>query len=301
MKILAAIVTYNRMELLERCIDHVLGQTRAPDGLLVVNNSSSDGTVGMLQRKGVDFVTQPNVGSAGGWNRCIAEAVERGYDAVWLMDDDGYPGASALAILEAEFTSDVACISSVVLSEEDPKRFVFPFPVLDQQDLPVLFARKRKIPLLDDLRRHAGSDTYPFAHLFNGALVRTETVRQIGNVNADFFIFGDEVDYFMRMRRAGKVLSHLGAHHYHPAVSERPLNATKFYYYVKNTIILNNRYLPRQKLAWNLSIIAAALARTARRNSLREALSYVAGARAPLLWKAIARGRRARIGKDFDD
>ena len=299
MKILAAIVTYNRMELLERCIDHVLRQTRAPDGLLVVNNGSTDGTAGMLARKGVDFVTQANVGSAGGWNRCIAEAMKRGYDAVWLMDDDGYPDAAALGILEEALGPDIACISSVVLREDDPSRFVFPFPYLDGNQLPVLFARARKIPRLDELRKHAGSSTYPFAHLFNGALVRTETVRQVGNVDVDFFIFGDEVDYQMRMRRAGKVLSHLDAHHLHPAVSGRPLNDVKFYYYIKNTIALNNRYLPRQKLAWNVATVAAALARTARRNSVGEALSYVAGPRAPVLWKAITRGARGRIGKDF--
>lgn len=301
MKILAAIVTYNRMELLERCIDNVLGQTRAPDGLLVVNNSSTDGTVGMLESKGIDFVTQPNVGSAGGWNRCIAEAVEREYDAVWLMDDDGYPQIDALRILEGALGPGIACISSVVLTEDDPERFVFPFPVLDDQDLPVLFSSNRKIPLIGDLRRQAGGSTYSFAHLFNGALVKTETVRQIGNVNPDFFIFGDEVDYFMRMRRKGKVLSHLDAHHRHPAVSGRPLNATKCYYYVKNTIALNNLYLPRHRLAWNIATVAAALARTAKRNSIGEALSYVAGRRAPVLWKAIIRGTRGQIGKDFDN
>src|SRR4051812_1126737 len=66
MRILAAIVTYNRMALLERCIDHVRAQTRSPDRLIVINNSSTDGTAEMLEAKGVDYLTQPNLGSAGG-------------------------------------------------------------------------------------------------------------------------------------------------------------------------------------------------------------------------------------------
>lgn len=300
MRILAAIVTYNRAQLLERCIHHLHSQTRSPDDLLVINNSSTDGTTEMLDAKRVKYVTQPNVGSAGGWNRAITEAVERGYDAVWLMDDDGYPDAGALRILEGALNEGVACASSVVLCEDDKDRFVFPFPVLGHDHLPVLFARERKIPRLDDLREHAGGDTYPFAHLFNGALVRTAVVSRIGNVDRDFFIFGDEVDYFMRMRQAGKVISHLDAHHYHPAVSARPLNEMKFYYYVKNTIVLNRRYLRRHKLAWNVATVAAALVRTASRNSIGEAASYVAGQRAPVLWRAIARGLRGRVGKDFD-
>jgi rhamnopyranosyl-N-acetylglucosaminyl-diphospho-decaprenol beta-1,3/1,4-galactofuranosyltransferase len=297
-KVLAAIVTYNRMALLERCIDGVRAQTHPPEGLLVVNNSSPDGTVGMLERKGVDFVTQPNVGSAGGWRRCIEEALARGYDAVWLMDDDGYPAPDALANLLGKLVPGVSCVSSVVLCQDDPGRFVFPFPALDRHNMPVLFARKRKIRHLDALRQIAGGDTYPFAHLFNGALVSTDVIRRIGNVEPNFFLMGDEVDYFMRMRSEGAVLSALDAHHLHPDVGSRPLDEAKFYYFIKNTIILNRRYFNRPKLR-HLLTVGVALARTAKRNSVGEALSYVAGPRAPVLWKAVRRGLRGQLGKDL--
>ena len=98
MKILAAIVTHNRCELLERCIDHLQMQTRLPDLILVVNNGSTDATIDMLIHRNIEFITQENVGSAGGWSRCISYALEHNFDAVWLMDDDGFskllsPGA----------------------------------------------------------------------------------------------------------------------------------------------------------------------------------------------------------------
>lgn len=299
MRILAAIVTYNRVALLERCIDHVLSQTRPPDELLVVNNSSTDGTVEMLERKRIKYVTQPNVGSAGGWKRCIDEAIASKCDAVWLMDDDGYPDRDALRILEASLQPGVSCVSSVVVRENSPDTFVFPFPLLDQRGLPVLLRRKRKIARLSELEKLAGGPTYPFVHLFNGALVSTAVVRQIGNVESDFFLMGDEVDFFMRLRRAGPVISDLRARHLHPDVSRRPLDAVKLYYYVKNTIILNGRYFDK-KPARNFLAVVAALHRIARRNSLGEALSYVAGSRAPILWKAVRRGLNGQIGKDFD-
>jgi len=300
MKILAAIVTYNRVALLERCVDAVRGQSRPPDDLVVINNDSSDGTVDMLRDRAVDFITQPNLGSAGGWRRAISEAMDGDWDAVWLMDDDGYPAHGALMRLEAGLKPDVSCISSVVLREDDPASFVFPFPVLDRDGLPILFGRRRKIPTLKELKSLAGdSATYPFAHLFNGALVRTDVARRIGNVNSDFFLMGDEVDYFMRMRAEGAVLSEVDAHHFHPDVSKRPLNPTKFYYYIKNTIILNRRYFSNSFPRHFLTVVAA-LARTARRNSWIEALSYVVGRRAPILWKAVHRGLAERVGRDFD-
>ena len=297
MRILAAIVTYNRRALLERCIDHVLAQSRPPDRLLVINNSSPDDTLAMLERRGIDHVTQPNLGSAGGWNRAISEALDGDYDAVWLMDDDGYPDAEALAHLEAALTPGIACVSSVVLKEDKPEEFVFPVPRLDGDNLPVLIAARRKMRRLEELRQVADGDTYPFAHLFNGALVRTEVARRIGNVDTRYFLMGDEVDYFMRMRAEGEVISHLKARHLHPDVGSRPLDAAKFYYFVKNTIILNRRYFNQPWLRHILAV-AVALARTARRNSLPEALSYVAGRRAPTLWRAISRGLGGRIGRD---
>jgi len=300
MKILAAIVTHNRAALLARCIDAIGDQSRPPDRLIVIDNDSSDGTVDMLRDRGVDYVTQPNLGSAGGWRRAIKQAMDGDWDAVWLMDDDGYPASGALARLEAGLRPDVSCISSVVLREDDPASFVFPFPVLDRDGLPVLLGMRRKIHTLEELKSMTGnSGTYPFAHLFNGALVRTDVARRIGNVNSDFFLMGDEVDYFMRMRCEGAVLSDVGAHHLHPDVSKRPLNPTKFYYYIKNTIILNRRYFSNRSIR-HLATVTTALARTARRNSWMEALSYVAGRRAPILWKAVRRGLAEQVGQDFD-
>lgn len=299
MRILAAIVTYNRRALLERCIDHIEAQSRRPERLLVINNSSPDDTVEMLERRGIDHVTQPNVGSAGGWKRAIDEALADGWDAVWLMDDDGYPMPDALRLLEATLKPGVACVSSVVLREHEPDRFVFPFPVLDRNGFPVVLAAKRKLRTLAELEQAATGDTYPFAHLFNGALVPIEVIRRIGNVEPGFFLMGDEVDFFMRLRREGAVVSHLRAHHLHPDVSKRPLDPAKFYYYVKNTIILNRRYFDK-RIARNAMAVAAAVFRTAQRNSLGEALSYVAGRRAPVLWQAVRRGLKGEVGRDFN-
>lgn len=300
MKILAAIVTHNREVLLARCIEGIARQSRPADGVFVVNNASTDGTQTMLQRKGIAHITQPNLGSAGGWKRCIDEALTGGWDAVWLMDDDGYPHPDALALLEAQLRDGVPCVSSTVVCEDDPDRFVFPFPLLGAEGLPVLFARQRKVTHLSTLRAITDGDTYPFAHLFNGALVNVTAVHRIGNVDTDFFLMGDEVDFFMRMRSVGPVLSHLKALHLHPNVSGRPLNDVKFYYYVKNTLILNNRYFDHRWFRHGAAV-AAALIRTGRRNGMHAAMSYVTGSKRILLAKAVRRGLAGRIGKDMHD
>jgi len=300
MKIVAALVTHNRRELLGRCIDHLQKQTRLPDEIIVINNSSTDGTDDMLRARDVAFITQQNTGSAGGWRRAIQYAKDEGYDAVWLMDDDGFPHEGALEALESAMGPEVACASSVVLLENRPTHFVFPMPILSGSGQPVIFGSPRKIESLEELRRRAPEGVYPFAHLFNGALLSIQAAHKIGNVNQDYFLSGDEVDYFCRLRSAGKVISVLDAAQLHPDLTQRPITPVKFYYYLKNTLILNKLYFDRAPLR-NLLAVAAILGRTAKRNGLTTVLGYMFGSRAPVFYKAIARGLRSQIGKDFID
>ena len=299
MKILAAVVTHNRRDLLARCVDAIQQQTRAPDALVVINNASTDGTVEMLDARGVTHIDQANLGSAGGWNRSITEAMEKGFDAVWLMDDDGYPDAGALAALEQALVPGMACVSSVVLREDEPTHFVFPFPLLDRARLPVVLARTRKLATLEQLAAIAPDGTYPFAHLFNGALIARSAIEAAGTVDTRFFMFGDEVDYFFRLRQVGEVRSILAARHYHPDVTRRPLTPAKLYYYLKNTLVLNQRYFNNVPLRGALTV-GVGLARFGLRNGIVALGSTLVGRHRLVVPRALIRGLRGQIGPDFD-
>jgi len=300
MKILAAVVTFNRRELLRRCLRNIQGQTRRPDVILVINNASTDGTDKMLRDECISFITQENIGPAGGWSRAIQHALDEGFDAIWLMDDDGYPEAHALGVLEAQLTAEVACASSIVLREDRPTHFVFPVATLDKAGLPIIVGARRKLTTLERLLEQAPNGTYPFAYLFNGALINLAVACKVGNVNKDFYIYGDEVDYFFRLRQAGKVISVLEAVQFHPDVSQRPYTSAKLYYYVKNTMILNGWHMNARTIR-NVLTILAGLGRTAKRNGILKVLSYLLGADAPVLYFAIARGLSGKIGRDFRD
>ncbi|MEQ1594206.1 MAG: glycosyltransferase [Casimicrobium sp.] len=299
MKVLAAVVTHNRCALLSRCIDGIEAQTRVAHDIVVIDNACTDGTVQMLQRRGVRFITQENVGSAGGWHRSIKYALDNGYDAVWLMDDDGYPDAHALGSLVSALHDGLSCVSSIVVREDEPSRFVFPFPVLNAKRMPVIFGWPRRYRTLVELAAVSPGGTYAFAHLFNGALISLRAVRTVGNVNTDYFIYGDEVDYFFRLRQFGPVISVLDAVHYHPDVSQRSYSPMKVYYYVKNSLVLNARYF---NIPWirHVLLLGIVLVRMTARSGLAFSASLVAGRNAPIFYRAILRGLRGKIGKDFD-
>ena len=299
MKILAAVVTHNRRELLERCLDGLARQERPCDGTLVIDNASTDGTPEMLKRRAVQTIRQDNLGSAGGWHRAIAYALELGFDAIWLMDDDGFPDCAALTRLEAALYGERVCAASIVVCEDAPDHFVFPFPNLNRNRLPVVFGFPRKMKRRAELEARAIGGVYPFAHLFNGALISVSAIRRIGNVEPGYFMFGDEDDFFCRLRALGEVVSVLDALHYHPNVSMRPYSPAKVYYFVKNSLIIHTLYFD---LVWlrNVLAILVVLARVGQRNGPLTALSYLVGRNAAAFYGAIWRGLAGRIGKDFE-
>ena len=295
MKILAIVVTYNRSKLLSRCIDYLVSQERKPDEILIINNGSTDDTESVLLDKKVSFITQENAGGAGGFQRGIEFGLTNGFDAIWLMDDDGYPDTRALSILEKAMLPGVVCASSVVLREDDPKYFVFPFTLLDSSGYPALFRYPRKLSKVSDLRYHAHDGTYPFAYFFNGALILSEAIRQIGGINRSFFIYGDEVDYFFRLRQSGSVISVLDAIHYHPDITQRRINIDRLYYLIRNSIILHKRYF-NFILLRNFLVLGAIVFRVGKRNGFHDVLSLLIGSKSKVLYKAIYDGLRGVKG-----
>ena len=299
MKVLTIVVTHNRSELLARCLDSIDSQSDPSQDVLVVNNGSTDNTEEILRKKNIWFITQENVGSAGGWHTGIKIGLVKGYDACWLMDDDGYPDKDALKHLKRKFTDDTACISSIVLKEDNKSEFVFPFPYLSSKNLPKIFGIPRKIYKLKKLHEISKEQIYPFAHLFNGALISMKAAEVIGNVNKDFYLMGDEVDYFFRLREFGRVSSSLQAFHYHPGVSKRKFNIYKIYFYVKNSIILNSRYFDAVFIR-NILVILAILGRVTMRNGFYFTISILFGLNAKYFYKAIFRGLNGKIGNDIN-
>ena len=296
MKILAVIVTYNRSGLLQRCLEHLLLQTRMPDEILVVNNGSTDNTLEILDRFDVTVFTQENLGSAGGWYAGLNYAMKHNFNYCWLMDDDGYPEKNALCHLESNFPEGYAGLSSLVLSESNTNDLVFPMPRLNKDLHPTLFPYNRKMYKVESLPKNI--EIYPFAHLFNGALLSISAAKQVGNINQDYFIMGDEVDYFYRLREYGGVGTLLKAIHFHPDVSMRPYSKVKIYYLLKNTIINHYKYM---NLPWlrNSFVFAVILLRVLQRNGVVFFFSLVFDRQA-LVLKAIMSAFNGRLGKDYE-
>ena len=212
LKIAAVVVTYNRKQLLVECLHALLRQTVCIDKIFVINNASTDGTIAYLKEQGLlshasielENLHQ-NEGGAGGFYRGIKNAYDSGFDYIFLMDDDGYPAEDCLEKLLVNRQAN-HCLGALVVDKDHPSRLAFPIRlpgrirVIDQVDEAVVQ------PVLVGV-------VVPF----NGVLLDRDLVTRFGYPRADYFIWGDDMEYIWRLQAAGVTLCTITqALFYHP-------------------------------------------------------------------------------------
>jgi rhamnopyranosyl-N-acetylglucosaminyl-diphospho-decaprenol beta-1,3/1,4-galactofuranosyltransferase len=229
-KAIAVVVTYNRRALLSECITALRNQTRRPDAILVVNNGSTDDTASWLeQQSDLIFINQNNLGSSGGFSTGIKWAYQEGYSWIWCMDDDGYPKENALENLLKADDGCLRLLNCAVIDKEDKKSFVWKtqhYKTLDEVDC----------KLIDGI-----------GHPFNGTLLHRRIVERVGVPKPNYFLWGDETEYYYRIvKRDGIPVSTVAnSIHYHPSTAfsvkkDWDFNSGwKMYYYVRNRFFIH--------------------------------------------------------------
>lgn len=224
MLINAVIVTYNRKELLCRCIKAVLAQSVEVANIFVVDNASTDGTHEyLLQEKlvsdgfsgstksvnntNIHYVRlEHNSGGAGGFHHGMRIAYPNA-DYLWIMDDDGYPSPTCLeTLLSCKETNDY--IMPVSLCAENDDRLTW-------------FIRKKSNTFTrsyKELRKSFTRGIMQYAVPFNGLLLSRRLVEKVGYPKKEMFIWGDDFEYQYRCTEAGALpITNLDAIFYHPA------------------------------------------------------------------------------------
>lgn len=189
----AVVVTYNRLAMLKKCLQSLLAQT-APCDILIVDNASTDGTGEWVleqaeEEKKLHYRnTGANLGGAGGFQLGMRWAVQSGYEFIWVMDDDCFPKDDALEQLLAAdglLKGKYGWLSSVALWT-DGHSCKMNHPKLKKNFYEYIEFMKEGI---------IAAEQATFVSLF----LKTETVCQAGLPIAEFFIWGDDVEFTRRI------------------------------------------------------------------------------------------------------
>jgi len=247
-KIAAVIVTFNRLALLRECVAAIKNQTRHVDELIIINNSSSDGTLDwLLEQKDLTIITQENSGSAGGQYTGIKTAYEKGYDWIWCLDTDVVPNINALqSFIESKaFSAHSIGFLSSVISYLDNQLAYINLPYLpNDSTLIKSFLSNDELPII--------------SASFGSVLISSDAVKSVGLPDVRFFIWGDDAEYTMRMIEShfkGYLVKESKAIHFAPTNEPDPFihllpTEPKYYYGIRNTIYIilqRNRILRYSK------------------------------------------------------
>lgn len=194
--IVAIVVTYNRKDLLMKCVNSVLAQTEGAPDVLIIDNNSTDGTGEMINQsfEGNQRVlyrnTGKNLGGAGGFAYGINVAASMNYDYLWIMDDDTIPTESALSelIRAANLLNDEFGFLSSYAKWIDGSACVMNLPTISSQWAKNNIAEQFENNILE-------IQSASFVSMF----IRSSVVKEVGLPIKEFFIWADDVEYSLRI------------------------------------------------------------------------------------------------------
>ncbi|MDM8084671.1 glycosyltransferase family 2 protein [Cellulomonas cellasea] len=237
-------VTYNGVELVDRCLEALARQDLGglTMDVVVVDNASTDGTPELVAARhpAARLVASPaNLGFAGG-NNLVLDTAASPY--VILLNNDAVPEPDFVATLVRgmdEAPDDVACLTATVLlaqrfrpaSAGEAGAVLGPDGAYapDAAGPVTLVNSTGNVVRTDGFGMDRGwladaASHHPPAEVFGfcgaAAILRTSALRDVGTFDEDFFLYYEDTDLSWRLRLAGYQIRHCPAavvHHEHAA------------------------------------------------------------------------------------
>ena len=239
-RVVAVVVTYERLELLRVSLAAVLAQAHPPERVVVVDNASSDGTADAVAAEfpEVDLIRLArNTGGAGGFSVGMQRALEH-HDAelLWLLDDDTVPEPAALGHLVDAWASRPGQAPGLVAS-----RVVW----TDGRDHPMNTPRRAPLPRAGERAAADAVGCVPVRSAsFVSVLLDADAVRAVGLPVADYFLWNDDFEFTTRLLRdspgllcGASVVEHRTRRFGDSEADPGP----RFYYEVRNKVWLFTR------------------------------------------------------------
>ncbi|WP_270330180.1 glycosyltransferase [Lapidilactobacillus dextrinicus] len=208
MNIVSVVVTYNRKELLIESINSLLAQKIKPKKIFIINNCSTDGTVDLLakifdfqMRTGlIELINLPqNIGGSGGFHLGLEKASKTSADFISLSDDD--------AIFDQNYFRNIQ-----QYWQTHPKVAAFCGKVIDGQGR-IQLVHKRNVLHSRSLLYETNISEEQYQHDFKvdvvsfvGLVVSRQLVNKIGLPLAEYFIWYDDTEYSLRIRKYSEIV-----------------------------------------------------------------------------------------------
>ncbi|MCF7970033.1 MAG: glycosyltransferase family 2 protein [Methylococcaceae bacterium] len=236
-KVAAAIVTYNHRDPVLKLIAS-LEQQKIPT--FVTENKGADGAAEAIRSQFPQvslLASSANLGGCGGFNCAALAALSSGCEYLIFIDDDAFPEADCIAqltdFLDAHPDYIFAAPSIYISSQPD---------TLQEAGGGVNFSRSN--PIEAWYRFQDNPDLPPVLDIDYASacclMVRADALREMGVLDWAYFIFSDDVDLCLRLRKTfnkkGACLT--GAKAFHDFPWAKPFAPMRLYFFQRNGLRL---------------------------------------------------------------
>lgn len=191
-KIAVVIVTFNRCDELVKTISAIRNQGILENDIIVINNNSSDNTKNILDSnfKNIQSIhLNENIASAGGFSKGMQTAYEKGYDWVWLFNDDSRPVEGSLKSILEHLNSDKIEIGLLKIANKD-----------ENNKAVLLYWNGVRKPVSVDV---SNDIVQTDLITFDGCIISKKTIEKIGYCDPLYFMGTYEFDYCLKAKDAG--------------------------------------------------------------------------------------------------
>jgi GT2 family glycosyltransferase len=277
-KVVAVVLSWNGREDTLACLRSLEGEDV---DVVVVDNASEDGTAEAVT--GVEVIrNERNLGYAGGMNVGIRRALDRGADAVLLLNNDVEvePGAVAALVSAVE---GAGAVCPLIVFADAPERVWYSGASFD----PRRGYNGRHLTRIPD----GAAETERICGA--AVLIPREVLERVGSFDEELFAYHEDTDWSLRARAQGLPLlvePRSRVRHKVSASTGGEGSDAALYYSTRNTLAVSERHAPLGRLRTRLRRGVVLLAFTAQ--ALRS--------RRPARVRAVFQGwrdfRRGRFG-----
>jgi GT2 family glycosyltransferase len=249
-KVIIIILNWNGKNDTIECLESLKSVTYPDYEILLIDNCSSDGSVGILHEKYPALeviVNKENLGYAEGNNVGIRRAIEKNADYVLLLNND--------TVVDPELLNEL-----ISAAEQDPKigfagPKVYYYDYNGRRDI-INFAGG-KINLSRGRTYHIGwkkTDVGQYEEInevdyIDGSciLVKKEVIDEIGLLDATFFTYWEEADWCVRGHDAGYKLIYVPKAKIWHKISASSTAKTYTYYFTKNQFLFMKKHVTKAR------------------------------------------------------
>lgn len=246
-KVAAIVVTYNRLDLLKKCIIALEHQSEMQiEHLIIINNNSTDGTAEYLSKLPYEGVIvknlDKNLGGAGGFNKGLKVAIEETNDNYfWMMDDDTFVHTDTLMAFKRAGISINNSFSFLSANVKDPNGRVANVPETSEE-----------------WTSNLGSGLVQVSNAsFVSIFIKRQAISSIGYPISDFFIWHDDTEYTMRLNRFlnGYLVADADVTHNAvvgdtkiTAINDNEKRISRYFYLFRNEVYIMRQYFNSKRV-----------------------------------------------------